>query len=246
MTPNRVQLLRHLDGHEYGARTRHFCQAFVGWRTAGILLDIHARTSALRTRDTDRRARRGLIMSFGTFFRYYDEYLLPEATDTTIGLIGGIQAFIVLLLSFIVGRLLDAKFHRIIVGVGGVLAWLGYFCLSFTLQGPENQGSYGLIILTQSIVAGVGMTCFFTHSSHCAIQVRKQSAQGHVLEADILVEWFPQQKYFAVGITSAGAAVGMMDLPSSFISFHSPCYRGSCLSTGDCLFHHRTRLSCWH
>ena len=112
-------------------------------------------------------------MSFGTFFRYYDEHLLPRATDTTIGLIGGVQAFIVLLLSFIVGRLLDAKLHRVVVGVGGILTWLGYFCLSFSSrQGPEYQGSYGLIILTQSLVAGVGMTCFFTHSSHCAIQVR--------------------------------------------------------------------------
>ncbi len=62
--------------------------------------------------NADGRASRGLIMSFGTFFRYYDENLLLAATDTTIGLIGGLQAFIVLLLSFIVGRLLDAKFHR--------------------------------------------------------------------------------------------------------------------------------------
>ncbi|KAF6229505.1 hypothetical protein HO173_011545 [Letharia columbiana] len=156
----------------------------------------------------------GLIMSFGTFFRYYDEHLLSGATDTSIGLIGGVQAFMVLLLSFIVGRLLDAKFHRIIVGVGGVLTWLGYFCLSFNSpQGPESQGSYGLIILTQSIIAGAGMSCFFTHSSHCAIQVRKQSAQTRTLEADILVEWFPQHKYFAVGITSAGAAAGGLAYP---------------------------------
>lgn len=184
-------------------------------------------------------------MSFGTFQRYYHEHLLPGATDTSIGLIGGIQAFIVLLLSFIVGRLLDAKLHRVVVGVGGVLTWLGYFCLSFnTLQGPENQGSYGLIILTQSFVAGIGMACSFTHSSHCAIQVRKQSAPGHVLEADIFVEWFPQHKYFAVGITSAGAAVGMMSVTSSCIIFHSPCCRGSCLSTGNRPFYHRTRFSC--
>lgn len=160
--------------------------------------------------NADRRACRGLIMSFGTFFRYYDEQILPEATDTAIGLIGGVQAFIVLLLSFIVGRLLDAKFHQIIVAVGGILTWLGYFCLGFSLQGPENQGRYGVIILTQSIIAGVGMSCFFTHSSHCAIQVRKEPAQGNIPEADIFVEWFPRHKYFAVGITSAGAAVGMM------------------------------------
>lgn len=149
-------------------------------------------------------------MSFGTFFRYYDENVLLGATDTAIGLIGGVQAFMVLLLSFIVGRLLDAKFHQTMVGVGGALTWLGYFCSSFSLQGQDNHGRYGVIILTQSIIAGVGMSCFFTHSSHCAIQVRKEPPQGNVSETDIFVEWFPNHKYFAVGITSAGAAVGMM------------------------------------
>ena len=112
-------------------------------------------------------------MSFGTFFKYYDEHLLLGATDTTIGLIGGLQAFMALLLSFIVGRFLDAKLHRVIAGVGGVLTWLGYFCLSFNSHGrPKDEGSYGLVILTQSIIAGAGMSCLFMHSSHCAIQVR--------------------------------------------------------------------------
>lgn len=127
-------------------------------------------------------------MSFGTFFKYYDEHLLLSATDTTIGLIGGLQAFMTLLLSFVVGRLLDAKFHRTVVGVGGFLTWLGYFCLSFNnLHGSKNQGSQGLIILTQSIIAGAGMSCLFMHSSHCAIQVRKVSLQGKLLKTDMIL-----------------------------------------------------------
>lgn len=127
-------------------------------------------------------------MSFGTFFKYYDEHLLLSATDTTIGLIGGLQAFMTLLLSFVVGRLLDAKFHRTVVGVGGFLTWLGYFCLSFNnLHGSEKQGSQGLIILTQSIIAGAGMSCLFMHSSHCAIQVRKVSFQGKLLKTDMIL-----------------------------------------------------------
>lgn len=125
-------------------------------------------------------------MSFGTFFRFYDEHLLLSATDTTIGLIGGLQAFMTLSLSFVVGRLLDAKFHRTLVGVGGFLTWLGFFCLSFNnVHGSNNQGNHGLIILTQSIIAGVGMSCSFMHSSHCAIQVRKVSFQGQLLKTDM-------------------------------------------------------------
>ena len=120
-------------------------------------------------------------MSFGTFFRYYDEHLLIGSTDTAIGLIGGVQAFMTLLLSFIIGRLLDAKLHRSVVAVGGALTWLGYFCLSFNhLHAPEGRGCYGLIILTQSIIAGVGMSCFFMHSSHCAIQVSESDISVHV------------------------------------------------------------------
>lgn len=126
-----------------------------------------------RKEDTDSHAgRRGLIMSFGTFFTYYDEHLLLDASDTAIGLIGGVQAFMTLLLSFFVGRFLDAKCHRSVVAVGGVLTWLGYFCLSFNhLHAAKDRGCYGLILLTQSIIAGAGMSCFFMHSSHCAIQV---------------------------------------------------------------------------
>lgn len=189
LTTSKAGSPTHLDGHEHGAHMRRCSRVFVGWRIVGILPETLAGSSVLF--DADGRARRGLIMSFGTFFRYYDDNLLLDATDTSIGLIGGIQAFMVLLLSFIVGRLLDAKFHRVIVGVGGFLTWLGYFCLSFNiLQGPENQGSYGLIILTQSIIAGASMSYLFSHSSHCAIQVRKQSAQCHIWTLTSLLSGF--------------------------------------------------------
>ena len=116
-------------------------------------------------------------MSFGTFFRYYDENLLHGETDTAIGLIGGLQAFYTLLLSFVVGRLLDAKLHRTVVGVGGALTCLGYFCLSWSsLPGLKMVESYGLILATQSTIAAAGMSCLFMHSSHCAIQVRNFSS----------------------------------------------------------------------
>ena len=163
----------------YAALLSGFCGMANCWYTSQHPHDIIC-AEISRPDNADGRAPRGLIMSFGTFFRYYDEDLLLAATDTTIGLIGGIQAFIVLLLSIIVGRLLDAKFHRLVVAVGGILTWLGHFCLSFnSMQGSQGQGSYGLIILTQSVVAGIGMSCFFTHSSHCAIQVRKSSSRPY-------------------------------------------------------------------
>ena len=121
-------------------------------------------------------------MSFGSFFRYYDEHLLTHSNDPTLGLIGGMQASLVLFFSFLVGRLLDARLHRWVVGLGGILTTLGYFCLSLSTDG-DGQGNYGFVILTQGIVAGVGMSCFFQHSSHLAVQVSIRF-RSHKFESD--------------------------------------------------------------
>ncbi len=111
---------------------------------------------------------RGNIVTYGSFFRYYDEILLDgRASDALIGLIGSVQAFLVLGLSSIVGRLLDAQYHRQILLVGGAVTTSSYLCLSFV------GARWGLILLTQGFMAGFGMACFFTHSSYCAVQVSR-------------------------------------------------------------------------
>ena len=109
---------------------------------------------------------RGTIMTFGSFFRYYDEVLLGDwPSDALIGLIGSVQAFLVLGLSLIAGRILDAQYHRPMLSVGGVMIASSYICLSFA------GANWGLILLTQGFMAGFGMACFFNHSSYCAVQV---------------------------------------------------------------------------
>ena len=115
---------------------------------------------------------RGLIMSFGTFFRFYKVYLLLGASDSQIGILGSIPPSLVLGLSFAVGRLVDAQYHRWLLGVGSILTPLGHLCLSFTSgEGLDGQGNYGLMFLTQGLMAGVGIACFFMHGSYVAIQV---------------------------------------------------------------------------
>ena len=134
---------------------------------------------------------RGLINSFGAFFRYYDEQLLPEASGTTLGLIGSVQSFFVLLLSVFVGRLLDAQLHRSVVAVGGVLTTLGYLCLSFTSgRALHGEGSYSLVMISHGITAGIGMSCFFVHSSHCVIQVYPPDERvWKVMLTPVVVSW---------------------------------------------------------
>ena len=107
-------------------------------------------------------------MTYGSFFRYYDKILLGDrASDALIGLIGSVQAFLVLGLSLIAGRMLDAQHHRRILLGGGAIIISSYLFLSFV------GARWGLILLTQGFMAGIGMACFFTHSSYCAAQVSR-------------------------------------------------------------------------
>ena len=116
---------------------------------------------------------RGLGMSFGPYFRFYDEHLLKSTGTSKIGLIGSMQGFLILSLSVIIGRLVDAKFHRWIVIFGGLFTTLGHLCLSFTSgQGKEDQGNFALIFVTQGLIAGLGMACFFVLSSQLAVKVK--------------------------------------------------------------------------
>lgn len=65
-------------------------------------------------------------------------------------LVGSTQSFVVLILSAVVGRFLDAGWQRALITVGTVLVSLGSFLLSIVEgEGEYNQGNYGLTWLTQ-------------------------------------------------------------------------------------------------
>ena len=114
-----------------------------------------------------------MINAYGAFMGLYDQHLLTRATDVQLSLIGSTECFLLLFPSIFAGRLLDAKKHYILGFTGFVLLSLGYFLLSFTSHsGLRDQGNYGFIWLTSGLAAGLGMTCFFTYSSHNVIQVR--------------------------------------------------------------------------
>lgn len=111
-------------------------------------------------------------MSFGTFERYYHDAHLKGANDISISTIGGVQCFLVLILQIVVGPLLDAQLHTYVVAAGGILTSMGFLGLAFTdLHHIEKGQRYGMVLLCQGIVAGIGMACFFGHSSHLGIQV---------------------------------------------------------------------------
>ncbi|KAI4171743.1 MAG: hypothetical protein LQ343_003994 [Gyalolechia ehrenbergii] len=140
-----------------------------------------------------------MVNAYGAFMGFYDEHLLTKSSDLQLSLVGATESFLLLLPSIFAGRLLDARRHYYLGFTGFLLLFLGYFVLSFTsAQGLKDQGNYGFVWLTSGLMAGLGMTCFFTYSSHNVIQ------------------WFPCKKYIAAGITSTGAGAGGIIYPLAF------------------------------
>lgn len=108
----------------------------------------------------------GLVNAYGTFSSFYMESLMRDTPIYLLNLIGSTESFVVLVLSFAVGRLLDAGFSRHLLGVGAVFVSLGMFMLSLTSgDGGRGEGRYSLIWVTQGLTQGLGMACFFVASS---------------------------------------------------------------------------------
>ncbi|KAL8816764.1 MAG: hypothetical protein Q9223_004279 [Gallowayella weberi] len=141
----------------------------------------------------------GMVNAYGAFMGLYDAHLLTKNSDLQLSLVGATESFLLLLPSIFAGRLLDARRHYYLGFTGFLLLFLGYFSLSFTSHaGLKDQGNYGLVWITSGLLAGLGMTCFFTYSSHNVIQ------------------WFPRKRYIAAGITSTGAGAGGIIYPLAF------------------------------
>ena len=102
----------------------------------------------------------GLVNAYGTFASFYSMAHLKGRSTILLNLIGSTQSFIVLISSFVAGRLLDAGHSRKLIFVGAVLVTVGMFALSGV---PE--GNYGAIWATQGLIVGLGMACFFVTSS---------------------------------------------------------------------------------
>ena len=97
---------------------------------------------------------------------YYMQHLLPGRDLLLLNLVGSTQSFMVLMLSAIVGRFLDAGHSRELMIIGSMLVCLGSYLLSVVNgNGGYDQGHYGLIWLTQGFISGLGMACFFVTSS---------------------------------------------------------------------------------
>ncbi|KAF2085415.1 MFS general substrate transporter [Saccharata proteae CBS 121410] len=138
----------------------------------------------------------GLVNAYGTFASYYKDTLLPDEDALMYNLFGATQCFVVLTLSIVVGRLLDAGYYRYIICTGAVTVTLSFFLLSVVSgKGGYGDGTAGLIWLTHGFLAGLGMACFFVSSSQIA------------------ATWFKAKKSLAIGIVASGASISGLVYP---------------------------------
>ena len=94
------------------------------------------------------------------------QHLLPRKDLLLLNLVGSTESFVVLILSAVVGRFLDAGYSRELIIIGTILVSLGSFLLSTVNgDGDYNEGNYAMIWLTQGFISGLGMACFFVSSS---------------------------------------------------------------------------------
>ncbi|CAK1359465.1 hypothetical protein CB0940_05667 [Cercospora beticola] len=138
----------------------------------------------------------GLVNAYGTYASFYMNFLMTGKDLLYFNLIGGTQSAVVLGLSGIVGRFLDAGFTRELIALGTVLVSVGTLTLGFVNgDGGENQGNFALTWLTQGFISGLGMACFFVSSSQ------------------VVATWFKKKKGFAIGIVASGASIAGLVYP---------------------------------
>jgi MFS transporter, MCT family, solute carrier family 16 (monocarboxylic acid transporters), member 10 len=107
----------------------------------------------------------GLVNAYGTFSSYYVGHSLRSVDQLELNLIGSTQSFIVLLFSAPVGRLMDAGHFRLVLGTGTFFVPFGLFMLSIAHPRGEEAANFAHIWVTQGLVVGIGMACFFVSSS---------------------------------------------------------------------------------
>ncbi|KAF2459343.1 major facilitator superfamily domain-containing protein [Lineolata rhizophorae] len=131
----------------------------------------------------------GLVNAFGTFMSFYKQHFLSGQSDLRLNLIGALECFEVLALSAVMGRLLDAGYARLLIGVGGALVTLGMFLLGVVQESWSGGERFAGVVGFQGLLLGLGMACLFVASSQ------------------VVATWFHHKKAFAIGVVASGASV---------------------------------------
>lgn len=135
----------------------------------------------------------GTVVTFGTYQSFYENLAESEtsnfnATPSAIAWIGSIQAFLLLFVGALCGRVFDAGYLRYLILAGG-------FLIIFGLMMTSLITAYWQAVLSQGICVGAGCGCLLIPS------IGTPST------------WFVKYRGLAIGCVTSGAAVGGVVLP---------------------------------
>ncbi|TAQ87456.1 hypothetical protein B7494_g4213 [Chlorociboria aeruginascens] len=126
----------------------------------------------------------GIVNTFGVYQTFYQGNLLSSESPSNISWIGAIQAYLLLLVSVIVGPLFDAGHFRSLLLVGTFFAVFGTMMLSISTD-------YWQVMLAQALCVGIGCGCLFVPS------------------VAIVPTYFTTKKALATGIAASGSSLGV-------------------------------------
>jgi len=130
----------------------------------------------------------GNVSLWGVFQAYYQQTLLHHSTPSEIAWIGSVQQAMIFFPALVVGRLFDIGYYRLPFAAGGLLIVLTTFLV------PECK-VYWHFMLCQGFGVGIGCGLMF-----CTM-------------ITIVTHWFKKRRGFALGVTSAGGALGATVFP---------------------------------
>ncbi|KAK9461674.1 putative mfs monocarboxylate transporter protein [Lipomyces oligophaga] len=133
----------------------------------------------------------GIINSYGCFENYYISISLSNKTASDIAWVGSIQAFILVIMSIVVGPVFDRGYFRTLVISGSVTVVFGMMMTSLCTE-------YWQVMLAQGIVIGLGGGCLF------------------IPAVAIMSQYFLRRRSFACGIVAAGSSMGGVLYPIIF------------------------------
>ncbi|KAI1875978.1 uncharacterized protein JN550_001474 [Neoarthrinium moseri] len=130
----------------------------------------------------------GILNTFGVFQTYYESGTLFAASSSEISWIGAVQAFLLLLVGFLVGPVYDRGHLRLLLAVGSFAVVFGHMMLSICTE-------YWQAMLSQGFCIGIGAGCLFVPC------------------ISILPTYFSRKLGLAVGLASSGSSIGGVIYP---------------------------------
>ncbi|RAH69942.1 uncharacterized protein BO66DRAFT_438646 [Aspergillus aculeatinus CBS 121060] len=132
-----------------------------------------------------------LMNAFGVFQTFYELDLLASKSSSDISWIGSTQAFLMFIVSAIVGPIVDAGYVRSLLVLGALLTVLG-ICMTSLCT------AYWQVFLAQALTMGLGFGCLY------------------VPAPTIVSQYFYARTALAMGASSAGTAIGGVIYPIIF------------------------------